>query len=197
MIFTCVDLFQNSTHAGLIAADENEEVLDEKLERGKLIDQFNVSESLLVCADLVRAFDDENATALKNPLGLPSCCKIQSKNSLVILFTGAIVGSIVAVVPLVILVIHMCCPSWSMHIRWIQNHAIHASVFVRKGAAVNPLSKVCGKQLILGKIYAFPKHTFAVSNVCNTALRRNVKTKYLWKEFRIISNVRCKDQLVS
>jgi len=74
-----MDLPQHPAHAGLVLAQDHEEILHHKTQRGECVDDLHVRQPLLVCTNLVLAFDHINALRFEDSIsfGGPSEVKVQ------------------------------------------------------------------------------------------------------------------------
>ena len=84
MILSGVSLPNYSANPWTIAAHENKEIFNNEPIGRVLVDQFDVSKSLLIRTDLIRTFHDKNAFVPENTIGFLSGLKIKLQYCLMV-----------------------------------------------------------------------------------------------------------------
>jgi len=76
VIFTRVDLPNDSAHAGLVSTHDNEQVFADEAFFPVLINEFAVSQPLTVGTDLILTLYYEDATVAQDAISFIGCPKI-------------------------------------------------------------------------------------------------------------------------
>jgi hypothetical protein len=129
-----------ATHTWFALARDDKQVFGDKTLIMQFIDQFDVRQPLLVCANLILAFNNINAAITQNSPGFFSSCEIQIENRLMVLLFG--VCPIVFVVILVILMVPMCAPTRCVHVWRIKDYAINRAMLIRQLSAIYTVSNI-------------------------------------------------------
>src|SRR3989304_9192216 len=80
MVFSGMNLFQQSTHSRLIRPYDDKQVFAEKTYLSACIDDFDVGKVLSVCAYFVLAFHNQHTTITKHAMSFPPAFFIELQN---------------------------------------------------------------------------------------------------------------------
>jgi hypothetical protein len=136
MILACVNLPQESADSWSVPPQNYKQVFNHETHRGQFVDELDVSEALLIGADLVLALYDIESFGPQHPIRFTRSTKVQIKNGFMV-FLRIVFRSVVAVVVLKILVVLVRGAAWCMHVRGIKHNAVDRRVAVRQFAAVH------------------------------------------------------------
>lgn len=141
MVFTGVQLPEDTAHAGLIPANADEQIFGDKAYLRQFVDDLYVREPLLVGAHFILAFHNVNAVGLQHATSLVRAPEVKVENSLVI-FLPSVLSGIVIIVLLEVLMVLMGRPSGRVPVWRIKNNAIESRIAARKVPAVHALAQV-------------------------------------------------------
>ena len=123
MVLPSMHLLENPAHARLVAPDYDEQVFHDKADRHQFVDHLDMSEALLVRANFILTFRNQDSTGTEDPMRLLRSAKIEIKDGFVI-FLFRIRRAVVDVIELEILMVLMRCSSGRMHIGRIEHNAV-------------------------------------------------------------------------
>jgi len=194
MVLPGMNLADHSAYTRPAIAYEHENVLRHEPFRRKIVDDLDVSQPLLVCADLVHALYDIYPLVAKNATGFNGCAEIQIQDRFMVLLVG--LCDVVSVISLVILMTHMSRPAGRVHVRRIEDYAINLTIAVGQCASINALLKVSRQQTVMRSWDAFPEHAPPVCDVRNGASTRHKEVEDLREQIVVCANAGREDQVI-
>jgi hypothetical protein len=168
-----MSLPQESAHAGPSVTKDNKQILRDKSVVREFVDEFDMCQTLLVCADLVLAFDDVGATLPEDTQYFARRGVVEVKNRFVVLLLRG--SLVVPIICLVILMVDVSTPTRRVHVRWIEDDGVDRTIFVGQRSTVDTCAEVGLSQRVGGPGNAAPEDSLAVGHVRDSRAKLDVE----------------------
>ena len=181
MVLPCVNLLDDTTDAGTIVPNHDEQVFSHEFHAAAHFHYLDVRKTLPVRTDFILALHDEHAPVAQHPVCLASCFPVQFQNGFVVLRTVLSLAPVIGVILLERWVGLMGGASRSMHIRRVEDYTVDAPICIRKAPAVDAVLNVGSAKFVRVRRDVSPKDPFPVRHVCDDAARLYVQRQDTWK----------------